>query len=550
MFDFNFPIAYIPEDYREFLPTMTTPAIDGLLAVYETGESEMRRLHSELMGKENRAVLESFAYGAEVYFKSKATRDYWALDFMKLFDLPRAINASAEHFWFKLFDICSLTSILPSSLWEQWEDSFTAWRSSGKDGVTVTAGIPPFDRPTVYGSLAIIEAHRANFFSMRVDSLWNGLSGYHRTNWGGAFHKRFILNNMYDESGSSGDKNRVFYDLINICNTIMTGADNPFFDHNFELERARRRHCGEWVEVMEGCLRIRAYQVGTLHVEIHPEIANRLNVALAYIHPNALPDEAVVKRPRSKAGFGSCELIKTTVSTQVRSYLRGCDQCQREDGLWMLRTSLAQHIVKCIGGVVRRMVDDVLSQVGGVRDENIHLFDYPPLEVVRQIVLTGEVPEKISHQFFSTPAELAKEFVEWVGLAEQGVYYETSAGTGGIAKHMPLQTFCVEVDRLRVLALDSMGFEVKHADFLALAPSDLGGEVDGCIMNPPFAGRAWQAHFEHAVQFVKEGGIIGAILPEGAPYKMPTVQGLKWSTPNLRKTASQTQAYRSYSPSG
>jgi predicted RNA methylase len=191
----------------------------------------------------------------------------------------------------------------------------------------------------------------------------------------------------------------------------------------------------------------------------------------------------------------------------------------------MLRTSLAQHIVKGIGGVVRRMVDEVLSQVGGVRDENIHLFDYPPLEVVRQIVLTGEVPEKVSHQFYSTPAELAKEFVEWVGLAEQGIYYETSAGTGGIAKHMPLQTFCIEVDRLRVIALDSMGFEVKHADFLALAPSDLGGAVDGCIMNPPFAGRAWQAHFEHAVQFVKEGGIIGAILPEGAPYKMPTVQG-------------------------
>lgn len=82
MFDFNLPVAHIPDNYREFLPTMTTPAVDELLYGYEVGESEMRRLHADLMCKENRGALESFAYGAEAYHQSKAKSSYWGWSFL------------------------------------------------------------------------------------------------------------------------------------------------------------------------------------------------------------------------------------------------------------------------------------------------------------------------------------------------------------------------------------------------------------------------------------------------------------------------------------
>jgi len=525
MFEFNLPIAHIPDDYREFLPTMTTPAVDELLYSYERGEGEMRRLHDELMSKDNRSVLESFAFGAEVYHKSKSKSHFWAIDLLDMFDLQRAINARQEHYWFQLFDLCSLTNILPSNLWEQWKDSFTAWRTFNSGGSHKAAGLPRFDRTTVYSSLSLIEAHRANFFSMRVDALWKGLSGWHKTNWGGAFHERFILDYMFSEHGTTTSKDRVFHDLINICATVMTGSEDPFTSAYGELSDARRSHCGEWVEVMDGILRIKAFKRGTLHVELHPEVANRLNVALAYMHPNALPDEATLKRPRRKSGFGSNELVRTAVPRQVRSYLRESVQAQTDNGFWMLRPTGANHIVGRLGGLIKGMIDDVLAQVGGIRQGDVHLFDYPPADVVAEIVASGEVPEKVSHQYFATPAELAKEFVEWVGVEETAICYETSAGTGGIAKHMPMQTYCVEVDRLRAMALDKMGFEVKQADFLTLKPEDLHGTADAVLMNPPFAGRAWQDHFEHAVQFVREGGVIGAILPEGAARKMPAILG-------------------------
>ncbi len=520
MFDFNLPVAAIPADYREFLPSMTTPAVDSILHEYADGEAEMRRLHAYLMRKENHGTLSCFAYGAQVYHQSNAQGRHWSMDLVEMFDLQRAINARKEHYWFKLFDLCSFTNILPSDIWNKWQESFTAWRKPGAMAV-----LPNFDQKTVYSCLSVIEAHRANFLSMRVDAVWKALSGWHKTNWGGAFHKRFIIDWVFNDYGSTTEKDRSIYDLINLCSTVMTGSEDPFFNLYGELRHAREHH-GEWHEVLNGVLRWKAFKRGTLHCEIHPEVANRLNVALAYLHPNALPDEASLKRPRRKSGFGSKNLFSGKVPQQVRGYLSSCMQGQGKDGLWTLRSHACVRSER-IGSSILTMIDEVLAQIGGVREGDHHLFDYPPMDVVSQIVKSGEVPEKVSHQFYSTPADLAQEFVSWVGLGESSICYETSAGIGGIAKHMPLQTSCVEVDRLRCMALDKMGFEVKQADFLTLSPDDLNGVVDAVLQNPPFAGRAWQDHFEHGARFVREGGVVAAILPEGAVSKMPELGGVE-----------------------
>ncbi|WGK63560.1 DUF4942 domain-containing protein (plasmid) [Halopseudomonas sp. SMJS2] len=514
MFDFNLPVAAIPADYREFLPTMTTPAVDELLQEYAHGEAEMRRMHDYLMQVENQGTLSSFAYGAQAYYQSSSRSQLWVMDLIDMFDLKRAMNARQEHFWFRLFDLCSLTTVLPTEIWTKWQESFTAWRTRHADIV-----IPQFDHTSVYSCLSLIESHRANFLSMRVDAVWKALSGWHKTNWGGAFHDRFIIDWMFNESGTTTSKDRSFIDLVNVCSTVMTGAENPFFNAYGELRHARDQH-GEWHELLDGALRIKAFKRGTLHCEIHPEISNRLNIALAYLHPNALPDEATLKRPRRRKGFGSAELLNLAVPHQVRGYLAECYEQQGANGLWQLKSS-SMIKEERIGNAVRMMIDNVLVQIGGVRCEGAHLFDYAPMDVIKNIVRFGEVPEKISHQYYSTPQDLAMEFVAWSGVHDSDICYETSAGTGGIAKHMPLQTSCVEVDRLRCMSLDKMGFEVKQGDFLMLSPTDLEGEADAVLMNPPFAGRAWQDHFEHAAHFVREGGLVAAILPSGAPGKMP-----------------------------
>ena len=80
MFDFNMPVLAIPADYREFLPTMTTPAVDDLIAEYEMGEGDMRRLHAGLMSTENRKVLSMFAQGAQAYYQSSNSGRTWSLN--------------------------------------------------------------------------------------------------------------------------------------------------------------------------------------------------------------------------------------------------------------------------------------------------------------------------------------------------------------------------------------------------------------------------------------------------------------------------------------
>jgi hypothetical protein len=239
-----------------------------------------------------------------------------------------------------------------------------------------------------------------------------------------------------------------------------------------------------------------------------------------------LPDEATLKRPRRKSGFGSNDLIHNKIPHQVRNYFGMCRERQRDDGLWELLAS--SWGMPPINGAVKRLIDDVIAQIGGVRENHeSHVFDYPPMEVITEIIKTAQVPEKLSHQFYATPSDLAQEFVKWVGLDEEDFCYESSAGTGSIARHMPLQTYCIEIDRLRCMALDKQGFTVKQGDFLQLQPADFAGSADAVLMNPPYAGSRWKDHFEHAIGFVRNGGTVAAILPEGAVNKMREIGGFE-----------------------
>tara|TARA_R110002124_G_scaffold128157_19_gene288727 strand:+ start:23600 stop:25300 length:1701 start_codon:yes stop_codon:yes gene_type:complete len=518
MFNFDYPVKAVPESFREFLPTLTTPAIHELHTEFHEGVVRMREFHKQLLGDEGVKTLLKFSEGVEIYHNSKHKKSKWEGDLIEMFDLDRSINARAEKFWFKLFDLVGLSNILPKPIWEKWKESFESWRFSN------LTPLPPFTSEVIYSCLNTIEAQRANFMALRVQSLWDGLSGWHKTNVGSAFHKRFILDNMYSDSGSTNDKDRTFVDLLNVASTILTGTDDPFTNAHVELARARKNHCGEWVEVMDGAIRIKAFKRGTLHVEVHPDIANRLNIALAYIYPNALADELTLKKPRNKSGFGSGKLYRQKIAYSVRSYLKSCTQKQNKEGLWVIRDPVS-HIK--IHGALRQLITEVILQIGGQAEMGGYLFDYWPGDVIADILKTGTVPQKVSYQFYPTPNDLALEFVSWVGVSDSGRYYESSAGTAGIAKHMPLQTHCIEIDSLRCMALDQMGFEVTKGDFLKLLPADVDGLVDGVLMNPPFEGRAWQNHFEHAVQFVRQNGVIGAILPMGAIRKMPEIAGRK-----------------------
>ena len=79
------------------------------------------------------------------------------------------------------------------------------------------------------------------------------------------------------------------------------GRDEPNYRaSDYVVEYARRERRGEWVTLDGGALRLRAYKCGTAHLEVHPDMAWRLNCVLHQLYPAAIPPEFRSK-PKKKA---------------------------------------------------------------------------------------------------------------------------------------------------------------------------------------------------------------------------------------------------------
>ena len=78
------------------------------------------------------------------------------------------------------------------------------------------------------------------------------------------------------------------------------GRDEPKHNATNDVVKVARRNSGQWMSVDGGAMRIRVYIKGTAHLEIHPDMAWRLNMILASLYPMAIPAEFRTK-PQKKA---------------------------------------------------------------------------------------------------------------------------------------------------------------------------------------------------------------------------------------------------------
>lgn len=97
---------------------------------------------------------------------------------------------------------------------------------------------------------------------------------------------------------------------------------------------------------------------------------------------------------------------------------------------------------------------------------------------------------------------------------------EPSAGNGALAdpvRDMGAAVECIEMDTGRAAVLRAKGHSVTQRDFLTMSPTDFaGGLFDGVVMNPPFDRGRDCDHVRHALQFVKPGGFVLAIMSASA----------------------------------
>ena len=380
---------------------------------------------------------------------------------------------------------------------------------------------PDFEEETVRSTLLELLNSRAKFLAERVDGIFRALSGEHVTNSPAAFSKRMIIGHLVSSYGTTTDRVGFINDLRCVIAKFM-GRDEPGWNATGSVvTRARREKRGEWVTLDGGALRLRAYKCGTAHLEVHPDMAWRLNCVLAQLYPLAIPPEFRAKPKKKVKDF---VMMGRPLPFAVVGALESLEQAYNfieNTGPNAWREKYRRDPIK--NGLVPRggfsaEAERVIAYIGGVKTKNergteYFAFDYDPREVIAEIICTGCLPDQQSHQYYPTPESLARVAVEMAQIEPHHECLEPSAGTGGIADLLPKTvTTCVEISPLHCKVLEAKGHNVVEADFLKWE----GIKFDRIIMNPPFASGRWQAHLEHAAGMLADDGRLVAILPASA----------------------------------
>lgn len=183
--------------------------------------------------------------------------------------------------------------------------------------------------------------------------------------------------------------------------------------------------------------------------------------------------------------------------------------------------------VTLTGQLDRKLYDrtnKVLEAAGGKwnRKARAHVFAADASDRMDQIILSGtvEVP-KDEFNFFPSPPVVVDRLMELADIGPGMTVLEPSAGQGAIAfachEHGAIVD-CVELMRANVDTLlgDKRCRAVSNSDFLTMQPAQV---YDRVVMNPPFMKQADIKHVVHALQFLKPGGLLVAVMAAGVTFR-------------------------------
>ena len=514
------------DEVGEFFAPMSADLVDGLVGQYNAARKSIEALAHAVRADAVSGVLHYFVEGnvKEQRFSMPSTVE-------ALFRVEGAIAQLNADFWNRALRLTDVLDYMPQARRDQWYEQIRnpeGCKASRHNGQKDLPPLPEFEENTVRSTLQGLLHSRSQFLAERVDGIFRALSRAHVTNQPQGFGKRMIIQNVfgYQTHGHINDLRCVIAKFM--------GRDEPKHGATDPVIKAARRQNGQWMNVDGGALRIRVYGGAcTAHLEVHPDMAWRLNAILASLYPAAIPAEFRTKPKRARK-IKDFELFDRPLPFAVINLLAGMRPGWRKvkDGWREGRQNIPDTRVFDWGShdkAARKQAEDVLRALGAVlvpadRAEFGHCehwaFGYNPSDVLDQVVCSGRIPDQKSHQFYPTPDTLAEKVVE---LAHEGAtpgmnWLEPSAGQGGLADLMPKDdTCCIEISPLHCQILKAKGHNVIEADFLKWRGI---GAFHRICMNPPFSEGRWQAHLQHAATMLFPDGRLVAILPASAKGKL------------------------------
>ncbi|MGV7963859.1 DUF4942 domain-containing protein [Photorhabdus tasmaniensis] len=187
---------------------------------------------------------------------------------------------------------------------------------------------------------------RNQFMKERVYSVFQSLSRSHKTNKAFGFSTRMITVGVCEGVKDKWVKLKVEFkesgltplaELRVICAFFRGETVKPIYDTKKMVEDMVG-HVGfrNWANLDGNSIRFRVYKNGSMHIDVHPDIAERLNNILAAIVPLALPAERMA---HSKTSMHEFPALKRCIDFHSRMQLAEL-QFNEKDGKWNCWTNL------------------------------------------------------------------------------------------------------------------------------------------------------------------------------------------------------------------
>ncbi|PVZ84843.1 restriction endonuclease subunit M [Serratia sp. S1B] len=510
---------------NEFFAPASSDLIDGLLGQYRQLRSDVEMMAGMIN-----------THHASVYHFLEGNRgqDRYVRSVSELFKLEGAIASLNSTFWQKALNMTDVYEYMPNNRREEWNEQINnpqgiRARNGTQQKEWIVEPLPDFEEEAVRPTIMSLLNSRSQFFSERVDGIFRALSGEHVTNRPEGFGKRMIIARVYNEWGNTDYRTAGYIQDLRIVIAKFMGRDEPRWNAtDSALLAARRRH-GEWLTLDGGALRVRGYLKGTAHLEVHPEMAWRLNCILAQLYPMAIPPQFRQKPKRKLKDF---VLMNKPLPFAVLGEFAKMKAERHEPWIRERWEKPQQPLTtnpfnRAFGygdydKAVREQAERVLETIGGVKvlagpHKNIVIweFDYDPSSALDEVIASGCIPDHKSHQFYPTSESLAKRCVQLADIGPSDSCLEPSAGMGGIADYLPQErTTCIEISPMHCKILEAKGFTAVQGDFIKWAANSIQA-FDRIVMNPPFSEGRAVAHVQAAAECLKPGGRLVAIMPAG-----------------------------------
>lgn len=540
------------DEAAKFFAPVSSDLIDGLLGQYQQARKQIDQMVAIIGGELGNVV----HYFIEGNAGDERFHRYVYVD--RLFQKEGAVGALNAAFWSKALNLTDVLDCMPQKRRDEWFEQIKnpigkkAHHSHRRGEAPpetewIIEPLPDFTEDTVRSTLTGLLTMRQQFFSERVDGIFRALSHEHVTNVPEGFGKRMILNHVINAYGHTESTQCGHINDLRCVIAKFMGRDEPKWNATSGIVDQARHTPGQWVTLDGGALRLRVYKKGTGHLEVHPDMAWRLNQILAHLYPLAIPAQFRSK-PKSKPK--DFHMMGRPLPFAVLAVLQGMRiMTERANpGGWPERYRNIRNSLRFDFSdrdkAVRKEADRVLEAIGGVRVEkgDYWLFPFDPWTVLSEVIASGCIPDKQSHQFYPTPESVGAVAVEMADIGPEHSVLEPSAGHGHLADLLPKdRTTCVEISPLHCQILRAKGYtDVVEGDFILWSAS-CGKRFDRIVMNPPFdQGRA-KMHAEAAYSILNPGGVLTSVLPAGMRGKdfLPNCE-TEWSRVFEREFAGTT----------